>query len=57
MANDEMESKTKDNGVATRPMRTVDKNTLDLIEVLRRPEAYGGHEDYFKEYDYEDISS
>lgn len=53
---DEVELEVRDGGVVIRPVKGVDKDTLDLVRLLREVKAGGSREDYFREYDYEDIS-
>ena len=44
-------------GVAViRPVREVDRETPDPVRLLGEVRASGGREDYFEEYDYEDLS-
>jgi len=52
---DEVELEVRGNEVIVRPVKTIDKNTLDLIRMLKEVKAYGGYEDYFEEYNYEDV--
>ncbi len=35
--------------------RRIDKDTLDLVKMLREGKRKGGREDYFREYGYGDI--
>jgi bifunctional DNA-binding transcriptional regulator/antitoxin component of YhaV-PrlF toxin-antitoxin module len=43
-------------GVAViRPVKAVDRETLELVRLLGEARAGGGREDYFEEYDYEDL--
>jgi len=53
---DEVELEVRDGEVIIRPVKGVDKDTLDLVRLLREVKAGGSREDYFREYDYEDIS-
>lgn len=53
---DEVELEVRDGEVVIRPVKEVDKDTLDLVRLLREVKAGGSREDYFREYDYEDIS-
>jgi len=53
---DEVELEIKDGEAVIRPVKAIDKDTLDLIRLLGEVKASGGREDYFEEYDYEDIS-
>jgi len=52
---DEVELEARGKEIIIRPVKEMDKDTLDLIRMLKETKAIGGHEDYFKEYDYEDI--
>ncbi len=52
---DEVELEIKKGEAVIRPAKTIDKDTLELIKILRESRASGGHEDYFEEYDYEDV--
>ena len=51
-----MELEVRDGEVVIRPVKGVDKDTLDLVRLLREVKAGGSREDYFREYNYEDIS-
>jgi len=51
---DEVELEVKGGEVILRPVGTLDKDTLELIRLLRETKASGNREDYFEEYDYED---
>ena len=53
---DEVELEVRGGEAVVRPVRAIDKDTLDLIRLLREVKAGGSHKDYFEEYDYEDIS-
>ena len=53
---DEVELEVREGEAVIRPVRTIDKDTLDLIRLLREVKASGSHDDYFEEYDYEDIN-
>lgn len=53
---DEVELEVRENEAVIRPIKVIDKDTLDLIRLLREVKANGSHKDYFEEYDYEDIS-
>jgi len=53
---DEVELEVRENEAVIRPIKVIDKDTLDLIRLLREVKASGSHKDYFEEYDYEDIS-
>ena len=52
---DEVELEVKGDEVVVRPVKTVDKDTLELVRLLREAKIGGGREDYFEEYDYEDV--
>ncbi len=52
---DEVEIEVRDNEVVIRPVKVIDRNTLDLLKLLREVKAGGSREDYFEEYDYEDV--
>ena len=52
---DEVELEVKEGKVVIRPVKDIDENTLDLIRLLREVKTSGSREDYFEEYDYEDI--
>jgi len=52
---DEVELEVRGGEVVLRPVKAVDSATMDLIEMLKNPRAEGGREDYFEEYDYEDV--
>jgi len=52
---DEVELEIRGGELVIRPVRELDENTLDLLKILREIKAGGGHEDYFEEYDYDDI--
>jgi len=51
---DEVEIEVRGREIIIRPVKTIDKYTLNLIKILEESKSYGGREDYFKEYDYED---
>jgi len=53
---DEVELEVREGEAIIRPVKVVDKDTVDLIRLLREVRASGGREDYFEEYDYENIS-
>ncbi len=36
-------------------VKTLDRDTLDLIKMFKETRAYGDYIDYFKEYGYEDV--
>ena len=36
-------------------VKILDKDTLDSIKMLKEMRAYGDYDDYFREYDYEDV--
>ncbi len=52
---DEVELEVRDGEAVIRPVKTIDKDTLDLVKLLREVKASGDREDYFKEYNYEDV--
>ncbi|MCD6095945.1 MAG: AbrB/MazE/SpoVT family DNA-binding domain-containing protein [Thermoprotei archaeon] len=52
---DEVELEVKEGKVVIRPVKVIDKDTLDLIRLLREVKTSGSREDYFEEYDYEDV--
>ncbi len=52
---DEVEIEIKEGEIVLRPIRAIDKDTLDLIKMLKETKASGDYTDYFEEYDYEDI--
>ncbi|OYT40608.1 MAG: hypothetical protein B6U89_01640 [Desulfurococcales archaeon ex4484_58] len=54
---DEVELEIRDGEAVIKPIKVIDRDTLDLIRLLKEVEvkASGGREDYFEEYDYEDI--
>jgi len=52
---DEVELEVKEGKVVIRPVKVIDKDTLDLIRLLREVKTRGSREDYFEEYDYEDV--
>ncbi len=52
---DEVEIEVRGREVVLRPIETVDRDTRELLEILEKPQASGGREDYFEEYDYGDI--
>ncbi len=52
---DEVELEVRGGEVVIKPVRIVDKDTLDLVRLIKETRASGGREDYFEEYDYEDI--
>lgn len=52
---DEVELEVKEGKVVIKPVKVIDKDTLDLIRLLREVKTSGSREDYFEEYDYEDI--
>jgi len=52
---DEVELEVREGKVVIRPVKVIDKDTLDLIRLLREVKTSGSREDYFEEYDYEDI--
>ena len=43
------------NEIVLRPVKTVNKDTLELIKMLKETRAHGDRVDYFEEYKYEDI--
>jgi len=51
-----MKVKGQDDRAAAQPVRIADRDALDLVDMLKKLKAYGGHEGYFEEYNYEDIS-
>ncbi len=53
---DEVELEVREGEAVIRPVKAIDKDTLDLIKLLREVRASGSREDYFEEYDYEDVS-
>ncbi|MCD6085103.1 MAG: AbrB/MazE/SpoVT family DNA-binding domain-containing protein [Desulfurococcales archaeon] len=53
---DEVELEIRGSEAVIRSVKAIDKDTLDLIRLLGEVKASGGREDYFEEYDYEDIS-
>ena len=52
---DEVELEVREGKVVIRPVKVIDKDTLDLIRLLREVKTSGSREDYFEEYDYEDV--
>ncbi len=52
---DEVELEVKGGEAIIRPVKSVDKSTLELLSILKKAKAVGGYEDYFEEYDYQDI--
>ena len=52
---DEVELEVRGGEVVVRPVRGVDRDTLDLLRLLREVKSGGGREDYFEEYDYGDV--
>ena len=53
---DEVEIEVKEGEVIIRPTKvTVDKDTSDLIKLLSESREVGSREDYFEEYDYDDV--
>ncbi len=52
---DEVELEIREGEVVMRPVRAIDKDTLELIRLLREVKAGGDREDYFEEYNYEDV--
>lgn len=52
---DEVELEVRESEAIIRPVRAIDKDTLDLIRLMREVRANGNREDYFEEYDYGDI--
>ena len=52
---DEVELEIGEEMIVLRPVKAVDESTLDLLRLLKEAEAGGGREDYFEEYDYEDV--
>ncbi len=52
---DEVELEVRDGEAVIRPVKTIDKDTLDPVKLLREVKASGDREDYFKEYNYEDV--
>ena len=53
---DEIELEVRNGEAIIRPVKVIDRDTLNLLRLLKEVRASGGHEDYFEEYDYEDIS-
>ena len=51
---DEVELEVRRGEVVIRPVKSIDKSTLELLKILRESRAHGGYEDYFEEYNYED---
>lgn len=52
---DEVELEVRGGEVIIRPAKAIDKKTLELMKLLREARADGSREDYFEEYDYEDV--
>ncbi len=52
---DEVEIEVRGDSIVIRLVKTVDRDTLDLIKMLKEVKALGDREDYFEEYDYGDI--
>ncbi len=52
---DEVYIEVRGDVVIIKPVGGVDKDTLELIKMLEETRAYGGHVDYFEEYDYGDL--
>ena len=52
---DEVELEVREGEVVIRRVKVIDKDTLDLVRLLREVKASGGPEDYFEEYGYEDV--
>lgn len=50
---DEVELEVRGSEAVIRPVKVIDKDTLDLLRLLGK--AGGDRRDYFEEYDYEDI--
>ena len=52
---DEVVIEVREGEAVIKPLKTVDEDTRSLLEILGKPEARGGYEDYFEEYSYDDI--
>ncbi len=52
---DIVEVEVKEGEAVIRPVKSTDKSTLEILKILKETKAYGGYEDYFEEYNYEDI--
>jgi len=52
---DEVELEVRGSEVIIRPAKAIDKKTLELMRLLKEARAGGSREDYFEEYDYEDV--
>ena len=52
---DEVELEVRGGEVVIKPVKALDKKTLELMRMLKEARAGGGREDYFEEYDYEDV--
>lgn len=52
---DEVELEVRGGEVIIRPAKAIDKKTLELMRLLKEARAGGNREDYFEEYDYEDV--
>jgi len=46
---DEVEIEVRENEIVLRPVKTVDKDTLELIKMLKETKAQGDRVDYFEE--------
>ena len=49
---DEVELEVKEGEAVIRPVKAIDRDTLDLIRLLREVRAGGSREDYFEVYYY-----
>ena len=52
---DEVEVEVKGNVILIKPIKTMDKDTLELLKLLREVKGKGGREDYFEEYDCDNL--
>ena|GEM_PF-1582895 len=52
---DEVIVEARNGVVIIRPVRSIDEHTKKLLLMLEKTELMGSSDDYFQEYDYEDI--